>query len=203
MRHLFFLLLTSCVLISCNDFENQNEQSKKESERNEAVFKSISKEWQFTFPKAKPEAEAALSDWNKWQQFKSELEQKPRTSILAFQMKIKNVASKADSLHLNVPEGFNNPQVRSRLITLNTKINSLNTYMHLQLIPEKKISQLIKEINSEIKGFYTQLDEVIIKKAIPKEIGEDEMIRALDTTRMATQQFLNEKSTPTIKDDKK
>lgn len=92
-------------------------------------------------------------------------------------MKIKNVASKADSLHLNVPEGFNNPQVRSRLITLNTKINSLNTYMHLQLIPEKKISQLIKEINSEIKGFYTQLDEVIIKKAIPKEIGEDEMIR--------------------------
>ena len=189
MKQFITFLSLAILLVSCNDFENQKADSTKEIERNEVVFKNISKEWQFTFPKAKPEAEKELLEWNNWQQFKSELEQKPKTSILAFQMKIKNVTIKSDSLSLTVPEPFNTPQVRSRLVTLSTKINSLNTYMHLQLIPQKQVSQLIKEVNGEIKGFYIQLDEILIKKAIPIEIGEEEMIRAFDTTRFATQKF--------------
>ncbi len=36
------------------------------------------------------------------------------------------------------------------------------------------------------------MDEVVIKKAIPKEIGEEIMIRALDTTRLARKKFQDE-----------
>ena len=68
---------------------------------------------------------------------------------------------------------------------MDTKIKSLDTYIHLQDIPDKKVLNLISEINEEIKGVYTQMDEVVIKKAIPKEIGEEEMLKALDTTRNA------------------
>lgn len=185
-----FLLLL--VLVSCNDFSDLNAESEKNKQRNEAVFKAISKEWNFVFPVTKPEIQTTLNEWKDWRQFQNELEQKPKTSLLAFQMKIENVSKRADSLHLTVPVKYNNPQVRSRLITLDTQLNSLNTYMHLQVIPEKKVIGLIKSVNEEIKSVYKQLDEIIIKEAIPMEIGEADLIKALDTSRMATEKVFDD-----------
>ena len=65
--------------------------------------------------------------------------------------------------------------------------------MNLQVIPEQKVAKLIPEINEEIKGLYNQWDEIIIKKAIPKEIGEELMLQALDTARNARPSQMNEK----------
>lgn len=189
MKYFLSLFIVVLVFVSCNDYSEQNEKSLRLAQKQEAVFKAISKKWVFTFPEAKPEVKQTLKDWKKWEQFKRELEEKPKTSLLAFQLKVKNVSKRVDSLSLTVPENFNIPQVRSRLITLNTKIKSLDTFLNLEEIPQQKILTLITEINEEIKGVYTQCDEVIIKKAIPKEIGEDIMIRALDTTRMANKKF--------------
>ena len=180
------------VLVSCNDFSDLSAESEKNKQRNEAVFKAISKEWNFVFPSTKPEIHTALNEWKDWQQFQNELEQKPKTSLLAFQMKIENVSKRADSLYLTVPAKFNNPQVRSRLITLDTQLNSLNTYMHLQVIPEKKVITLINNVNGEIKSVYKQLEEIIIKEAIPMEIGEADLIKALDTSRMATEKVFDD-----------
>ncbi len=185
-------LIVSLSLLSCDDFSKQNEESLKLAEKKEVVFETISKKWQFVFPEARPEVNKTIEGWKHWEQFKRELQEKPKTSLLAFQLKIKNVSKRADSLSLRVPETFNIPQVKSRLITLNTKIKSLDTYIHLEEIPEKKVVALIGEINEEIKGVYTQWDEVFIKKAIPKEVGEDDMIRALDTTRLAKKKFQEE-----------
>lgn len=193
MRYLVPIFFLFIGFTSCNDFSEQNEESIKINQKRDAVFKSISKKWLFVFPEnTNSEIKETISNWNEWQQFKRELEEKPKTSLLAFQMKVKNVSKKSDSLSLTVPENFNIPQVRSRLVTLNTKIKSLNTYIHLGEIPEKRILTLITEINEEIKGVYTQWDEVVTKKAIPKEIGEDDMIRALDTTRLANKKFQDE-----------
>lgn len=192
MKYLIPLFILLTTLISCEDNDKQNEESTKISKKNDAIFKEISKKWQFTFPESKPEVKASISEWNEWQQIKRELEEKPKTSLLAFQMKVKNVSEKSDSLSLTVPESFNIPQVRSRLVTLNTKIKSLDTYIHLEDIPQKRVITLINEINEEIKGVYTQMDEIVIKKAIPKEIGEEIMIRALDTTRLARKKFQDE-----------
>lgn len=193
MRYLVPIFFLFIGFTSCNDFSEQNEESIKINQKRDAVFKSISKKWLFVFPeKTNSEIKETISNWNEWQQFKRELEEKPKTSLLAFQMKVKNISKKSDSLSLTVPENFNIPQVRSRLVTLNTKIKSLDTYIHLGEIPEKRILTLITEINEEIKGVYTQWDEVVTKKAIPKEIGEDDMIRALDTTRLANKKFQDE-----------
>ena len=65
--------------------------------------------------------------------------------------------------------------------------------MNLQVIPENKIAKLIPEINEEIRGLYNQWDEIEIKKAIPKEIGEELMLQALDTTRNARPSQMEEK----------
>ena len=193
MKQLLYFILACVLLVSCNDFDEQAKEAEKLAQKNELVFQNISKKWNFKFPQAQPEIEKALLSWNEWQQFQKEMQQKPKTSLLAFQVKIKNVSGKADTLVVTVPEKYNSPQVRSRLITLNTKIKSLDTFIHLQDIPEKRVIQLIEEINTEINGVYKQWNEIVIKAAIPKEIGEDEMIRALDTTRNANSKLMEEK----------
>jgi len=193
MKQLLYFILASVLLASCNDFDEQTKEAEKLAQKNELVFQNISKKWNFNFPQAQPEIEKVLLSWNEWQQFQKEMQQKPKTSLLAFQVKIKNVSGKADTLVVTVPEKYNSPQVRSRLITMNTKIKSLDTFIHLQDIPEKRVIQLIEEINTEINGVYKQWNEIVIKTAIPKEIGEDEMIRALDTTRNANSRLMEEK----------
>ena len=193
MKQLLYFILACVLLVSCNDFDEQAKEAEKLAQKNELVFQNISKKWNFNFPQAQPEIEKVLLSWNEWQQFEKEIQQKPKTSLLAFQVKIKNVSGKADTLVVTVPEKYNSPQVRSRLITLNTKIKSLDTFIHLQDIPEKRVIQLIEEINTEINGVYKQWNEIVIKAAIPKEIGEDEMIRALDTTRNANSKLMEEK----------
>lgn len=194
MKYFYTFIVAIFFMIGCANNSKQDALSAKEAQKNATVFSEISKKWKFNFPTTSSSIQTVLDNWNQWNQFQKELEQKPKTTLSAFQMKISNVSLKADSLSYTVPEKFNIPQVRSRLVTLKTKINALDTYMNLQVIPEKKVFKLIENINSEIKGVYGQFNEIEIKNDIPKEIGEDEMIKALDTSRMATAKFLEEKT---------
>jgi len=189
---LYSLSLFVLTFISCEN-ENQQLEAQKVAQKNEAVFKNISKMWQFNFPTPRPEVAATLGRWNEWRQFEIEMRQKPQSTLSAFQMKTKNLSKKADTLVLTVPFEYNKPQILSRITTLNTKLKSLETFMNLRVIPEQRIAKLIPEINEEIKGLYKQWDEIIIKKAIPKEIGEDLMLQALDTSRNANPDEMRKK----------
>ena len=186
---IFFVI----ALSSCQDDKQHLIDAQKIAQKNEAVFKNISKMWQFQFPSARPEVTATLKTWNAWRQFEIELLQKPKSTLSAFQLKTKNIATKADALVTTIPFEYNKPQVLSRIAALNTKLKSLEMYLHLNVIPEQKVAKLIPEINEEIKGLYSQWDEIIIKKAIPKEIGEDLMLQALDTTRNARPKLMQQK----------
>lgn len=187
------ILVLTLSLIACENDSHQQLEAQKIAQKNEAVFKNISKMWQFNFPNPRPEVAGTLNQWNEWRQFEIELSQKPKSTLSAFKMKTKNVSSKADTLVITAPFEYKKPQILSRLTTLNTKIKSLETFMNLEVIPEQKIAKLIPEINEEIKGLYNQWDEIIIKKAIPKEIGEELMLQALDTTRNARPSQMKEK----------
>ena len=187
------ILVLALGLMACENDSQQQLEAQKIAEKNEAVFKNISKMWQFNFPNARPEVKSILNGWNEWRQFEIELSQKPKSTLSAFKMKTKNVSSKADTLVITAPFEYKKPQILSRLTTLNTKIKSLETFMNLEIIPQQKIAKLIPEINEEIRGLYNQWDEIVIKKAIPKEIGEELMLQALDTTRNARPKQMEEK----------
>ena len=187
------ILVIALGLMACENDSQQQLEAQKIAEKNEAVFKNISKMWQFNFPNARPEVKSILNGWNEWRQFEIELSQKPKSTLSAFKMKTKNVSSKADTLVITAPFEYKKPQILSRLTTLNTKIKSLETFMNLEIIPQQKIAKLIPEINEEIRGLYNQWDEIVIKKAIPKEIGEELMLQALDTTRNARPKQMEEK----------
>lgn len=192
-RFIIFFIFFVIALSSCQDDKQHLIDAQKIAQKNEAVFKNISKMWQFQFPSARPEVTATLNSWNAWRQFEIELLQKPKSTLSAFQLKTKNIATKADALVTTIPFEYNKPQVQSRIAALNTKLKSLEMYMHLNVIPEQKIAKLIPEINEEIKGLYSQWNEIIIKKAIPKEIGEELMLQALDTTRNANPDEMRKK----------
>ena len=73
--------------------------------------------------------------------------------------------------------------------------------MHLDIIQCDKILPLIDEITKETTALQDQYDEIIRISEIPKEMGEEEMLRARDTTRMADPDNIPKPSiTPPVKD---
>ncbi|NHM00558.1 hypothetical protein [Flavobacterium difficile] len=148
-------------------------------------FNQIDKAWVLNVPASSPEVNMVLNSWQDWQSFEQEIKQKPKSTISAFKLKVLNLVSKSDSLHLNVPPRFNLPQVRSRIVALQTKILALDTYFSLDIVPEDKVQNLIAAINKEIIAFHMQCEEIIVKSNIPTEIGEPKIISISDTTRNA------------------
>lgn len=180
-----YLILILISFISCTKSEDSKLYVEKVEKRNALELAKINEVWTFIIPNASPEVKQTLANWKEWDTFEQELKQKPKTSINAFKLKVTNLVSKSDSLHLSVPLLFNKPQVRSRIVALQTKIMALETYFSLDIIPNDKIATIVKDINRENTAFFVQCEEILIKNRIPKEIGEQEMISALDTTRNA------------------
>jgi hypothetical protein len=115
--------------------------------------------------------------------FLTELNEKPKSSIGAFQKKAKTLSQKVRDLNNNIPAKFNKPEIKSRISVLSTKINSINLYINLQNIPDQKVIANVTEANVQLAALYREMDEIMRKSAIPKEEGESDMIRMLDTAR--------------------
>ncbi len=179
-------LFLSAALLSCEDEDKQRRaETIKAAKMNDSILKIISSNWKFNVPSPSAKVQQRISTWNEWHQFKAELMQKPTGGIAAYKQKTKNLVNKVDQLKNNIPAMFNKPQVRSRLGVLITKIKQLYTFLNLEVVQDKKVLQYIGEITHETAAVQVQLDEIIRLSEIPKEVGEDEMLRALDTARMA------------------
>jgi hypothetical protein len=166
----------SILFFSCKQNDEQVLLVKKMEKKNRESFEQINKAWQLNIPITSPEVRGVLNQWQDWKNFEEELQQKPKSSISAFKHKV---------LHTNVPTNFNIPQVRSRIVALQTKILALDTYFSLDVVPHEKVQNLIAAINKELNAFYMQCEEIVIKNRIPTEIGEPKIISISDTTRNA------------------
>lgn len=176
----------SVLLFSCKEDEQQREAATLKAQKiNDSILKVISSNWNFNVPPVTPKVATHIGSWNEWAQFNNELSQKPTGSISAYRTKTKNLVNKADLLKSNIPAFFDKPQVRSRIGVLITKVKSLYTYINIDVIPDKKVISLIKEVTHEMTSLQNQFDELVRFSEIPKEFGEEEMIKALDTVRRA------------------
>lgn len=187
-----FIFLISLLFASCNEDGNQIDHEKIIA-KNKETFNLVNSIWNLKTPDLSPAAQNEVAGWNEWQQFVIEINQKPKSNLTAFQLKSKNISAKIDSLQFSIPATLDQPQVRSRMSSLNTKIKMLDTFIHLTDVPQHKIKELIPEINSEITALVSQWEEIIIKRSIPREAGEDYMIQALDTARNANPELMMEK----------
>ena len=148
---LLFLTLISVLTISCQDDTSQRKiEQEKQAKKSQAIFDNINRGWIFEIMPLEPTTQSKINNWNEWRTFLNEISQKPKSSISAFQKKAKVLSKKASDLNNNIPTEFNKPQVKTRIAVVTTKVRSLDLYINLSTIPDKKVIQLINEINREI-----------------------------------------------------
>jgi hypothetical protein len=185
MKFKFLLFLVPLtVLLSCQDEDAIREKERlKNVEKSEVLFEKINKNWNFNTFSGSEEVRSILKNWNEWNDFSRELSQKPKSSINAFRKKAIALSKKAEALNNNVPEKFNNPQVKSRISIIVSQVHSLDLYINLDKIPAEKVVGIIPNINKGMQSLEAQFQEILRKEKIPLEQGESDMIKMLDTSR--------------------
>jgi len=185
------LCCTTVLLFSCKDDEAQRRaETVRTAKQNDSILKVISENWRFNVAPVNPKVGIRINLWNEWRQYIDEISQKPTGSLTAYREKTKNIVNRSQQLNSNIPMFFDKPQLRSRIAVLVIKTQSLSTYINVEVIPDKMIISLIKEITHETTAIQNQMDELVRKSEIPKETGEEEMLKALDTVRMANPDML-------------
>lgn len=178
------VLLLIAMLFSCQKDDGKLlAEQVKEYKRKEVIFTNINNGWAFVNPQMGATSKTVVNDWNELRNFVTELTQKPKSSIGEFQKKAKILSKKALELNNNIPLEFDESEIKTRIGVLTTKINSLNLYINLQTIPDRKVVALVGEINDEMRSLYRRMDEVIHKSEIPIEEGESELMMMKDTAR--------------------
>jgi hypothetical protein len=179
-----YILFFSLLIVSCqNDNKLLIIEQQKEAQKKEVVFNNINNGWTFTISPVEPTTQAKINGWMEWRNFLTEINQKPKSTIGAFQKKAAALSKKVDALTFTIPAEFNKPQIKARIAVLSTKIKSMDLFIHLNQIPSSKVVKLIGEINTEIDFFQLQLEEIVKKSQIPMEEGESDIIKMKDTTR--------------------
>lgn len=172
-------LLSSCK----NDNQKRIAENKKEMQKREVILKNIEKGWVFYDTPVTGASEKSIATWNEWRIFLAELAQRPKNTIGAFQQKSKALSKKVMALNDNIPFEFNKPQIKSRISTVITKVRLLDLFIHLDNIPDKKVTLLVSGINLELISLQRQMDKITEKSKIPLEEGESELRRMMDTAR--------------------
>ena len=172
-------LLSSCK----NDNQKRIAENKKEMQKREVILKNIEKGWVFYDTPVTEASEKSIATWNEWRIFLAELAQRPKNTIGAFQQKSKALSKKVMALNDNIPFEFNKPQIKSRISTVITKVRLLDLFIHLDNIPDKKVTLLVSGINLELVSLQRQMDKITEKSKIPLEEGESELRRMMDTAR--------------------
>lgn len=185
---LLYLTAFIGLLVSCKDNSKEKEaENLRASQKQDSIFNAINTAWQFSNKPFNPTTQSIIDNWNDWKSFHSELAQKPKSTISAFQQKAKAITVKADQLNKNIPEVFNIPPIRSRITTLVTKIKALEAFINLDDIPDKKVITLISDINIEIGALQEQMQITTMRTTIRLEEGEAEMLKSLaDTLKVKT-----------------
>lgn len=179
-----YLFLFSLACISCqNDNKQYVVEQQKEAKKKEVIFDNINRGWVFDISPIEPATQAIVNNWLEWRAFLTEINQKPKSTIGAFQKKASALSKKVTDLNVNIPGEFNKPQIKARIAVITTKIKSMDLFIHLNQIPDAKVVKLIGEINTEIDFLQLQMEEIVKRKQIPMEDGESDLMKMKDTAR--------------------
>lgn len=169
---------------SCKDHnEKRQVASIKDIKKKELIFEIIQKAWVFDSKPINETSKSSMQTWNDWRSFLTELDQKPKKTIGAFQKKSTELSNKVSALNNTIPIAFDKPQIKARIAILTTKVRMLDLFIHLKDIPEQKVIALIPEINSQLVALQNQMNQIVQKSKIPLEEGESDLLKMLDTAR--------------------
>ena len=113
LRFLATLLVLACITSCQEDPKARALEQEKETQKREVVFANINKGWNFNSQPSNATARSLMVNWTEWRVFLNELEQKPKSSIGAFQQKAKTLSKRAIELNINIPIQYNLPEIKS------------------------------------------------------------------------------------------
>lgn len=180
------LLVALITFLGCkDDAEQRLAAHKKDLEKKETIFTAISNAWSFRTIQPQAKSQSLVADWEELRLLNTELSQIPKSSIGAFQKKAIDLTKKADSVYNTLPAKLQIPEFKSRFLVLLNQFRTLELFITLDAIPQAKVIAVIEEINKQLASIEIQLDEYVRKSEVPREQGESDMIRMLDTSRAA------------------
>lgn len=182
-KYIYVFLLIFGMFSCKNDNEKRQVESIKDIKKKELIFSIIEKAWVFNAKPINDTSRSSALAWKELREFLSELDQKPKKTIGAFQKKSAELSKKVLALNNQIPLEFNKPQIKARIAILITKVRMLDLYIHLSDIPEQKVIALIPEINIQLVALQNQMDKIVQKSKIPLEEGESDLIKMLDSAR--------------------
>jgi len=182
-RFTIMLLLLAFVLSCQNEGKTREAEMIKDLKKKELIFNKINDSWSFKTVTLQPKSLSLVSNWAEWRLLNTGLQQKPKSTIGAFQKKATELTRKADAVLQSLPFDINKPEIKTRFAVLLNSFRSLEMYITLDDIPDQKVITTIGEINLQLTSIEVQLDELIKKSDIPVETGETDMIKMLDTSR--------------------
>jgi len=175
---LLYSLILFFLISSCKEDTKVHEIEIQKAKKEKAlVFNAINKAWNFPERTLTPESQIIASSWNEWRLFVNELQQKPTATINAFKVKTKTLVQKADVLESTIPAKLNKPQIKSRLAALITKLKTVNMFLNIDRIPEKRVITMVTDLNLEVNAFNDQIEEIVRRSHIQLEEGEAIMIK--------------------------
>src|SRR5690606_2711808 len=187
----YLTLIALVVLCGCkkttSDTYSLNEEQVR---RQDSLFNNVNQKWIFEQPETPKIVQDKISEWKDWHNLLDEYTSKPLSSISAFREEAENLAKLGDKLAATVPEEFKNPAVLSRIALLNTHLQDLDMYMQLDQVPDKKIAEILTNINKNTQSIILQMEEILLKKNIPLEEGEENLYQNIDTVKRATLKVL-------------
>lgn len=184
--YISLLISLLLVLVSCKDNTKELQENQiRLQEHNDSVFKVLNEKWNFRMPATSKAVSEEIKDWKQWSEFTEELKFKPVASVVAFQKKTEKLNSILSVLPNSLPTTLDLPEIKARLTVLINTFNFIDMYLRVDPVPIDEINALLPQVNKQITSITQKMDEIMVKKSIPKEIGEEEMLRALDTVRFA------------------
>ena len=189
-RTTVYILFFSALLTSCqNNNDERVLEQQREIQKKETIFSKINQGWVFAIAPVEPTTQAKINGWMEWRNFVAEMNQKPKSTLGAFQKKAALLSKKVIELNNNIPKEFDKPQIKSRITAVTTKIKTLDLFIHLREIPSQKVIQIIGDTNLEIGALQRQMEEIVLRALIPREAGEPDFVKMKDTVRALPNSF--------------
>jgi len=180
------LFLALVTFMGCKDDSAERlAANKKDLEKKDAIFTAINNAWSFRTIQPQAKSQTLIANWEELRLLLLELNQKPKSTIGAFQKKSIDLTKKVDSVYNSIPSNLQIPEFKSRFLVLLNQFRTLELFITLDEIPRTKVIAVIEEINKQLASIEIQLDEFVRKSEVPMEQGESDMIRMLDTSRAA------------------
>lgn len=187
----YITLLVIALFFGCKKTTSDTYKLNQEQiERQDSLFNNVDRKWIFETPTTPEIVQSKIRDWEDWHNLQDEISSKPLSTLSAFRQEAETLALLSERLSATVPDEFNSVAIQSRIALLNTNIQNLDMYMQLDQIPDKKISDILTNINKSMQSIINQMEEILIKKSIPREEGEENLFQHIDTVRKATPKLL-------------